>query len=81
MRWVWVACGSGDADASMVDEFDRLRVPPDDPRYTLRRVLAFSRGRVAVLRRLCERGFVAVVATLRIRGRFFARRTGSATSG
>jgi len=35
---VWVACGSGDADAAMVDEFDRLRVPPEDPRYTLRRV-------------------------------------------
>ena len=35
---VWVACGSGDADATMVDDFDRLRVPPDDPRYTLRRV-------------------------------------------
>jgi trehalose 6-phosphate synthase len=35
---VWVAGGNGDADASMVDEFDRLRVPPDDPRYTLRRV-------------------------------------------
>jgi alpha,alpha-trehalose-phosphate synthase [UDP-forming] len=35
---VWVASGSGDADASAVDEFDRLRVPPDDPRYTLRRV-------------------------------------------
>jgi alpha,alpha-trehalose-phosphate synthase [UDP-forming] len=35
---VWVASGSGDADASMVDDFDRLRVPPDDPRYTLRRV-------------------------------------------
>ncbi|MGB6974871.1 MAG: trehalose-6-phosphate synthase [Terracidiphilus sp.] len=35
---VWVACGSGNADAEMVDEFDRLRVPPDDPRYTLRRV-------------------------------------------
>jgi alpha,alpha-trehalose-phosphate synthase [UDP-forming] len=35
---VWVASGSGDADASTVDEFDRLRVPPDDPRYTLRRV-------------------------------------------
>ncbi len=34
----WVASGSGDADKSMVDEFDRLRVPPDDPRYTLRRV-------------------------------------------
>ncbi len=35
---VWVASGSGDADATMVDEFDRLRVPPDEPRYTLRRV-------------------------------------------
>ncbi len=35
---VWVAGGSGDADRDTVDEFDRLRVPPDDPRYTLRRV-------------------------------------------
>ena len=35
---VWVAHGSGSEDAVMVDEFDRLRVPPDDPRYTLRRV-------------------------------------------
>ena len=35
---VWVASGSGNADALTVDEFDRLRVPPDDPRYTLRRV-------------------------------------------
>ncbi len=35
---VWVASGTGDADADAVDEFDRLRVPPDDPRYTLRRV-------------------------------------------
>ena len=35
---VWVAHGSGGEDAAMVDEFDRLRVPPDDPRYTLRRV-------------------------------------------
>lgn len=35
---VWVAYGSGNADALRVDEFDRLRVPPDDPKYTLRRV-------------------------------------------
>jgi trehalose-6-phosphate synthase len=34
----WIAHGSGDADAEMVDPHDRLRVPPDDPRYTLRRV-------------------------------------------
>jgi trehalose 6-phosphate synthase len=35
---VWVASGSGNADAMTVDSFNRLRVPPDDPRYTLRRV-------------------------------------------
>ena len=34
----WIAHGSGDADMESVDANDRLRVPPDDPRYTLRRV-------------------------------------------
>ena len=34
----WIANGSGDADLEAVDEHDRLRVPPDDPHYTLRRV-------------------------------------------
>jgi alpha,alpha-trehalose-phosphate synthase [UDP-forming] len=34
----WIAQGSGDADIETVDSHDRLRVPPDDPRYTLRRV-------------------------------------------
>jgi trehalose-6-phosphate synthase len=34
----WIAHGSGDADTLMVDQHDRLRVPPDDPHYTLRRV-------------------------------------------
>jgi alpha,alpha-trehalose-phosphate synthase [UDP-forming] len=34
----WIAHGSGDADLEVVDSRDRLRVPPDDPRYTLRRV-------------------------------------------
>ncbi|HEX4785175.1 MAG TPA: trehalose-6-phosphate synthase [Candidatus Sulfotelmatobacter sp.] len=34
----WVAHGSGDADTEMVDAKDRLLVPPDDPRYVLRRV-------------------------------------------
>jgi alpha,alpha-trehalose-phosphate synthase [UDP-forming] len=34
----WIAHGSADADRETVDELDRLRVPPDDPRYTLRRV-------------------------------------------
>lgn len=34
----WIAHGSGDADRDVVDEFDRLPVPPDHPTYTLRRV-------------------------------------------
>ena len=34
----WVAHGSGDADQETVDKHDSLRVPPEDPRYTLRRV-------------------------------------------
>ena len=34
----WIAHGSGDADMEVVDSHDRLRVPPRDPRYTLRRV-------------------------------------------
>ncbi len=34
----WIAYGAGDADRETVDEHDRLRVPPADPHYTLRRV-------------------------------------------
>ena len=34
----WVAHGSGSADRETVDRSDRVRVPPDDPSYTLRRV-------------------------------------------
>ncbi|HVP52525.1 MAG TPA: trehalose-6-phosphate synthase [Terriglobales bacterium] len=34
----WVAHGSGDADREMVDERSCVRVPPEQPRYTLRRV-------------------------------------------
>lgn len=34
----WIAFGSGDADRETVDEHDRLRVPPEKPEYTLRRV-------------------------------------------
>ncbi|MBZ5629731.1 MAG: trehalose-6-phosphate synthase [Acidobacteriia bacterium] len=34
----WIAYGSGDADREVVDARQRVRVPPEDPRYTLRRV-------------------------------------------
>jgi trehalose-6-phosphate synthase len=35
---VWIANGSGNADREVVDGYDHLRVPPDHPSYTLRRV-------------------------------------------
>lgn len=34
----WIAHGSGDADKLVVDKKDSLQVPPDDPKYTLKRV-------------------------------------------
>lgn len=34
----WIAHGSGTADREAVDHHDHLRVPPDRPTYTLRRV-------------------------------------------
>jgi len=34
----WVAWGDGEADEEVVDDDDCVRVPPEDPAYTLRRV-------------------------------------------
>lgn len=34
----WIAQGSGDADWEVVDRKNRVRVPPEDPLYTLKRV-------------------------------------------
>jgi len=34
----WIAQGTGGADQETADELGRLRVPPDHPQYTLRRV-------------------------------------------
>ena len=35
---VWIAHGSGNADRQVVDDKNRVSVPPDDPSYTLRRI-------------------------------------------
>jgi len=34
----WIAHGSGNADRVTVDEHDRVAVPPNDPKYAIRRV-------------------------------------------
>ena len=35
---LWVASGMGDADREVVDSQDKIKVPPEEPKYTLRRV-------------------------------------------
>jgi len=35
---LWIAHGSGDADVDVVDKDNKIQVPPETPRYTLRRI-------------------------------------------
>lgn len=35
---IWIAHGAGEADREVVDGDDKLRVPPDKPAYTLKRI-------------------------------------------
>jgi len=35
---LWIAYGSGDADRDVVDEHNKIAVPPENPQYTLKRV-------------------------------------------
>lgn len=35
---MWLAHGSGDADKQTVDENDKIMVPPEEPKYTLKRI-------------------------------------------
>ena len=71
----WIAHGSGTADRRTVDRHDHIKVPPEDPSYTLRRVwlneaeesgfyYGFSKG--------CGR--YAIWSTF---GRLFGNRTGA----
>jgi trehalose 6-phosphate synthase len=35
---IWIAHGSGDADREVVDDQSKIRVPPEEPQYLLKRV-------------------------------------------
>lgn len=35
---LWIAHGSGNADKLVVDNQDKIKVPPDEPKYTLKRI-------------------------------------------
>jgi trehalose 6-phosphate synthase len=52
----WIAHGSGNADRTVTDEHDRVRVPPDHPRYTLRRVWLTSQEEKGYYQGLANEG-------------------------
>ncbi|MGA2350457.1 MAG: trehalose-6-phosphate synthase [Terracidiphilus sp.] len=52
----WIAHGSGSEDALFVDEHDRLRVPPDERRYTLRRVWLSPEEEAGYYEGFCNEG-------------------------
>jgi trehalose-6-phosphate synthase len=35
---LWIASGTGDADRETVDKYDKVSVPPEEPKYTLKRL-------------------------------------------
>ena len=37
-KGTWIAWGSGDADKTVVDENNKIKVPPNEPKYTLKRI-------------------------------------------
>ncbi len=52
----WIAHGSGSEDALFVDDHDRLRVPPDERRYTLRRVWLTPEEEASYYEGFCNEG-------------------------
>jgi hypothetical protein len=57
----WIAQASGDADRETADEHDRLRVPPEEPQYTLRRVWLTKEEEEGLLLRFFQRRAVAAL--------------------
>ncbi len=57
----WIAQATGDADRETVDEFDRVRVPPDQPQYISPPRVADSGRRTGFLFRFRQRRVMAAV--------------------
>jgi trehalose-6-phosphate synthase len=52
----WIAHGSGDADQNFVDSAGRVEVPPEDPRFTLRRIFLTKEQEMGYYYGLSNRG-------------------------
>jgi alpha,alpha-trehalose-phosphate synthase [UDP-forming] len=67
---VWVAHGSGNADRKMVDARSNLRVPPDNPAYTLRRVWLTKAQEEGYYNSLCNAGLWPLCHNVFVRPQF-----------
>ncbi|OGE19264.1 hypothetical protein A3J19_04635 [Candidatus Daviesbacteria bacterium RIFCSPLOWO2_02_FULL_41_8] len=52
----WIAYGSGDADKLIVNRNDKIKVPPDEPKYTLKRVWLTKEEEVGYYDGFCNEG-------------------------
>src|SRR5579863_3390369 len=69
---VWVAHGAGTADRATVDRYDQIRVPPDDPSYTLRRVWLTEEQELGYYYGFCNEGLWALCHLAYVRPAFRA---------
>ncbi len=69
---VWVAHGAGTADRATVDRYDQIRVPPDDPSYTLRRVWLTEAEEQGYYYGFCNEGLWALCHLAYVRPAFRA---------
>src|ERR1700686_4097081 len=69
---VWVAHGAGTADRETVDRYDQIRVPPDDPSYTLRRVWLTEEQELGYYYGFCNEGLWALCHLAYVRPAFRA---------
>ena len=69
---VWVAHGAGTADRETVDRYDQIRVPPDDPSYTLRRVWLTPEQEQGYYYGFCNEGLWALCHLAYVRPAFRA---------
>jgi trehalose 6-phosphate synthase len=69
---VWVAHGTGTADRATVDRYDQIRVPPDDPSYTLRRVWLTQQQEQGYYYGFCNEGLWALCHQAYVRPAFRA---------
>ena len=53
---LWIASGTGDADRETVDENNKLQVPPEDPKYTLRRLWQTKEEEIHFYYGFCNEG-------------------------